>query len=259
MDRTYIEKQHIVARYLSGDLTVREAREFEKYCAENPDMLNSLPIPVRVKAKMARKPGAEPISEIGNGEFDPTATATSIDAASLDDDDDDEPSTSGFRGMPADTRRWVVVLSVLLAVALAGGGALWVRAKGLEKQLASAQKEVKALQIRPPGGMQEYRITPSASKPTAPTVSVGWPNPPQLIDLRINMSEGRYNTFLVTIDSVADGRAMQIRRVARDSNGEVRIGLNSSAFGQGEFDIKLEGYTWRGDTVPSGWIRLGLK
>jgi hypothetical protein len=54
MDRTYIESQHIVPRYLSGDLTVREAREFERYCQENPDMLNSLPIPVRVKAKMAR-------------------------------------------------------------------------------------------------------------------------------------------------------------------------------------------------------------
>jgi hypothetical protein len=257
MDRTYIEKQHIVARYLSGDLTVREAREFEKYCAENPDMLNSLPIPVRVKAKMARKPGAEPIAEI-TGEFDPTATATSIDAADLDDDDDDS-SSSGFRGMPADTRRWVVILGVLLAVSVAGAGATWMRANKLEKQLVAAQKEVKALQIRAPGGMQEYRVTPSATKPSAPTVSVGWPNPPQLIDLRINMSDGKYNTFLITIDSVADGRAMQIRRVARDSNGEVRIGLNSSAFGQGEFDIKLEGYTWRGDTVAAGWIRLGLK
>jgi len=57
MDRTYIESQHIVQRYLSGDLSVREAREFEKYCAEHPDVLNSLPIPARVKAKMARKPG----------------------------------------------------------------------------------------------------------------------------------------------------------------------------------------------------------
>ncbi len=31
MDRTYIESQQIVARYLSGDLSVREARQFEKY------------------------------------------------------------------------------------------------------------------------------------------------------------------------------------------------------------------------------------
>jgi hypothetical protein len=129
----------------------------------------------------------------------------------------------------------------------------------LEKQLAVAQRAVKSLQIRPPGGMQEYRVKPSGTKPSAPTVNVGWPDPPQLIDLRIDMSEGKYNTFLLTIDSVSDGRAIQIRRVARDSNGEVRVGLNSSAFGQGEYDLKLEGYTWRGETVTAGWIRLGLK
>jgi hypothetical protein len=257
MDRTYIESQHIVSRYLSGDLTVREAREFEKHCQENPDMLNSLPIPVRVKAKMARKPGAE----LTASDFDPTATDTAIMAAGLDnkDDDDDESDSGGYRGSPTESRLWTVVFGVLLAVAVAGAGALWIRVGALEKQLTVSQRAVKALQLQPPGGVQEYRVKPSTTKPKSPTVNVGWPNPPQLLDLRIDMSEGKYNTFLLTIDSASDGRAIQIRRVARDSNGEVRIALNSSAFGQGEYDIKLEGYTWRGDTVAAGWIRLGLK
>src|SRR5262245_11546250 len=57
MDRTYIESQQIVARYLSGDLTVREARQFEKYCLDNPDWVRELPIPMNLKAKMVRKPG----------------------------------------------------------------------------------------------------------------------------------------------------------------------------------------------------------
>jgi hypothetical protein len=257
MDRTYIESQHIVSRYLSGDLTVREAREFEKHCQENPDMLNSLPIPVRVKAKMARKPGAE----LDASGFDPTATDSAILAAGLQekDDDDNDDDSSDARGRPADGRRWTVLLGVLLAVAVVGAGALWVRAGALEKQLAVAKTAVKSLQLRPPGGLQEFHVRPVSTKPSSPTVNVGWPDPPQIIDLRIDMSEGKYNTFLITIDSVSDGRALQFRRVARDSNGEVRIGLNSSAFGQGEYDVKLEGYTWRGETVPSGWIRLGLK
>jgi hypothetical protein len=255
MDRTYIESQRIVPRYLSGDLTVREAREFERYCQENPDMLNSLPIPVRVKAKMARKPG----DELDSSDFDPTATNAAIDAAGLDDDDDDEPARGGFRGLPSESRRWTVVLGVLLAVSVAGAGALWVRLGALEKQLAASQRAAKSLQIRPPGGVQEHRVKPTATKANAPTVNVGWPDPPQIIDLRLDMSEGRYNTFLLTIDSVSEGRAIQIRRVARDSNGEVRIGLNSSAFGQGDYELKLEGYTWRGETVAAGWVRLALK
>jgi hypothetical protein len=182
-------------------------------------------------------------------------------AAGLDDkdDDDDESDSRGYRGSAGGSSRWTVVLGVLLAVAVAGAGALWVRVSALEKQLTGSQQAVKSLQIQPPGTIQEYRVKPTSTKPKAPTVNVGWPNPPQLLDLRIDMSEGKYNTFLLTIDSVSEGRAIQIRRVARDSNGEVRIGLNSSAFGKGEYDLKLEGYTWRGDTVAAGWIRLGLK
>jgi hypothetical protein len=196
-----------------------------------------------------------------SSDFDPSATNAAIAAAGLneDDDDDDEPARGGVRGLPSESRRWTVVLGVLLAVAVAGAGALWVRVGALEKNLVAAQRSVKSLQIRPPSSVQEYRVKPASSKPSAPTVSVGWPDPPKIIDLRIDMSEGKYNTFLLTLDSVADGRAIQIRRVARDSNGEVRIGLNSSAFGQGDYDLKLEGYTWRGDTVAAGWIRLGLK
>jgi len=256
MDRTYIESQHIVERYLSGDLTVREAREFEKYCAQNPDVLNSLPIPVRVKTKMARKPGAE----LNADDFDPLATDSSIVAAGLDkDDDDDEPASSGFRGATTESRRWTFVLGVALAVVAVGAGVLYFRASEFEKQLKGLQHAGKSLQLRAPGGMREIRVNPSTAKPSAPTVNVGWLDPPQLLELRVNMSEGKYNTFLVTIDSVSDGRAMQIRRMARDSNGELRIGLNSSAFGQGDYDVKIEGYTWRGDTVPAGWVRLGLK
>ena len=56
MDRNYIESEHIVDRYLSGDLTVREAREFEKYCLDHPDVLKSMPIPVRLKARLSRRP-----------------------------------------------------------------------------------------------------------------------------------------------------------------------------------------------------------
>ena len=43
MDRKYIENEHIVDRYLSGELTVREAREFEQFCLDHPQFLTSLP------------------------------------------------------------------------------------------------------------------------------------------------------------------------------------------------------------------------
>jgi hypothetical protein len=211
MDRTYIKSQHIVERYLSGDLTVREAREFEKFCRENPDILNTLPIPVRVKAKLAGRA----VADLDDGGFDPTATNTSINAAGLDDEEDDEePKVTGFKGMPQEARRLAFILGAIALVAVTATGVLWVKASTLEKQLQTAQRVAKATQLRAPGSVQEYRVRPTEAKPTAATVFIGSPNPPQLVDLHIDMAESRYNTFLITIENVASGRVMEIQRVA---------------------------------------------
>ena len=52
MDRAQIQSERIVERYLSGDLTMRLAREFEQFCREHPDVLNALPIPARIKSQL---------------------------------------------------------------------------------------------------------------------------------------------------------------------------------------------------------------
>jgi hypothetical protein len=257
MDRTYIESQKIVARYLSGDLSVREARQFEKYCLEHPDLLNSLPIPVRVKTRMARKPGGELDTD------DNALSDTSVTAAGLDDsaaDDDDRPANPrAWRGGADASRRIVWVLGLALASSVAIMLFSMFSAKDTEKALRAELRAAKAVQLRAAGNVRTVRVTPGKSATGAATVSVGVPDPPQWVELVVDMSEGKYNTFLVTLDDVKRGRVMQVRRVARDSNGEVRVSLNSSAFGTGDYDLKLEGYTWRGETVPMGWIKIDMR
>ena len=220
MDRTYIESQQIVARYLSGDLTVREARQFEKYCLDNPDWVKTQPIPVRLKAKMIRKPG----EELDANDLESMPSNTAIEAAQLDadEDDDDESTATGFGALQPVAQRWIKLLSVMLILAIAGVAGAIMYANSISKQLSTTQKTAKEYRLRAPGSTREYRVKPSEAKPNGPTVNIGWPESPQLIDLRINMSEGRYNTFLITITSLSEGHIMQIRRVARDTNGEVR-------------------------------------
>jgi len=257
MDRTYIESQQIVARYLSGDLSVREARQFEKYCLENPDWVKTQPIPVRLKAKMIRKPG----EELDAADLESMPSNAAIEAAELDNDDDvdDSPSEMEYGALQPKAKRWIKLLSVMLIFSLAGSVGAILYAKSISSQLTSNQNATKQFHLRAPGSAQEYRVKPTTAKPSSATLNIGWPDSPKWLALRVDMSEGRYNTFLISIDSATDGRVMQIRRVARDSNGEVRIDLNSSSFGPGDYDVKLDGYTWRGDTVPMGWIRLGMK
>lgn len=260
MDRTYIESQHIVARYLSGDLTVREARQFEKYCLENPDWVKTQPIPVRLKAKMIRKPGEELTAE----DLETMPSNLAIEAARLDEDADDDDAdtttaTAGFGALQPKAQRWIKALVILLVLAIVSLIGALLYADSLSEKLTATQRTQKEYRLRAPGSTREYRVTPVRAQPTSPTIHVGWPESPVLMELRIDMAEGRYNTFFITVSSVTEGHVMQIRRIARDSNGEVRLNLNSSAFGPGEYDLEIEGVTWRGDTVPIGWIRLGMK
>jgi hypothetical protein len=66
----------------------------------------------------------------------------------------------------------------------------------------------------------------------------------------------RYREFAVTIDKTDQGRMMVLQRLLPDSNGDLRIALNSSAFGPGEYRLRLQGYTWRGQRVDVGWARV---
>ncbi len=64
---------------------------------------------------------------------------------------------------------------------------------------------------------------------------------------------------MIRIEKVDEGLVMQLRRVARDSNRELRLALNSSAFGPGDYLLKIDGYNWRGQTEAVGWVRISLQ
>jgi hypothetical protein len=260
MDRNYIESEHIVERYLAGELTVREAREFEKYCLEHPQFLNALPIPVRLKARLARRPLDE--SETGIFQAIPSsATHAAVDATEQGFDREEEAAQWRASSAPSGGVSRVMAFTLLFALIGAIGGvvAYGVYANSLAKQLRDMKRNLQSTQMQAPGGVQTYRLQLSRTKPAAATVAVGWPTPPQLMDIYVDAAEGKYNTFQITIDKVDGGRVMQIRRIARDSNKELRFALNSSAFGPGDYLLKFDGYTWRGQPEEIGWVRLGLQ
>ena len=68
--------------------------------------------------------------------------------------------------------------------------------------------------------------------------------------------QSQYPAFALVVDKVDHGRVMVIERMTPDSNRDLRLALNSSAFGPGEYRIRVQGYTWRGQRVDVGWVRL---
>ena len=258
MDRKYIEAEHIVERYLSGDLTVREAREFEQYCLDHPDALRSMPIPVRLKARLGRRPAQD--SETGVFKAIPssaTHAALEVSDEGIDVEEEQRRFTraQGFGGSRA------VFIGLVLALIAAVGGviAYAVQANSLSKQIRTVERAALAGQMQAAASRQTYRVQPVRGKPAQPTLNLGWMSPPQWMDVYVDVSEGKYSQFLITIDKIDGGMVMQLRRVARDSNRELRFGLNSSAFGPGDFFVRIEGYNWRGQTEEVGWLRINLK
>jgi hypothetical protein len=260
MDRNYIENERIVDRYLAGELTVREAREFEKYCLEHPQFLNALPIPVRLKARLSRQPLED--SETGIFQAIPSSTTHAALRATEEEDFDEDAQESWQKASaPRAGVSRPIVYALAVALIAAIGGIVWygMRVSSLEKDLRETKRTAQSLQMQAPGSVQTYRLQLSRTKPASPTVAIGWPNPPQLMDIIVDVTEGRYSTFQITIDKLDGGRVMQIRRIARDSNKDLRFALNSSAFGPGDYLLKFDGYNWRGQTEEVGWVMLGMK
>jgi hypothetical protein len=258
MDRKYIEAEHIVDRYLSGDLTVREAREFEQYCLDHPDALRAMPIPVRLKARLARRPAQD--SETGVFKAIPSsATHAAIEAS--DEGFDVEEEERQYSRMPAAGGNRTVLIGLVFALlaAVAGVIAYGVQSNSLSKQVRTLQRAAQETQMQAAGSTRVYRTQLVRGKPAAPTLNVGWMMPPQWMDVYVDVSEGKYNQFMITIEKVDSGLVMQLRRVARDSNRELRFTLNSSAFGPGSYLVRVDGYNWRGQTESVGWMMLGLE
>jgi hypothetical protein len=258
MDRKYIEAEHIVDRYLSGDLTVREAREFEQYCLDHPDALKAMPIPVRLKARLSRKPTLD--SETGVFKAIPSSATKAAMEASEEGFDVEEEKRELSRGQGFGANRPVTIgLVFALIASVAGVIAYAVQANSLSEKIKTMERTARATQMQAPGGTQTYRTQPVRGKPSQPTLDIGWLQPPQWMDVYVDVSERKYNQFMITVEKIDGGLVMQLRRVARDSNRELRFTLNSSAFGPGNFLVRIDGYNWRGQTENVGWLMLGLQ
>ena len=157
-------------------------------------------------------------------------------------------------------RAFVVTLAAALLLLLALTIAARMASHRDRGLAAAAANEVRSLTLRPATQVRAVRITPNPqSWSAAPDATVSWPEPPELLELYLPVAYSDFRVFAITIDKVDVGRVLDVQRVSTDSNRELRLAVNSSAFGPGEYRIRLQGHTWRGDRVDAGWVRLVVK
>ena len=154
-------------------------------------------------------------------------------------------------------RAFVIALACALLPLLALTIAARIESHRDRERAAQATHSAQTLTLRPASQLRAVRITPNPrSWSASPDASIAWPEPPELLDLYLPVAYSDFKVFAITVDKVDVGRVLDLQRVSTDSNRELRLTLNSSAFGPGEYRIRLQGYTWRGQRVDAGWVRL---
>lgn len=106
--------------------------------------------------------------------------------------------------------------------------------------------------LRPPSTSRTVRV--DLDSPA--TVGLGGGDLPERVELRIAARSNRFNVFRVAIVRDDGTEILQVDRLQRDTNGELRLALNSSLLPPGGYVLRVEGFTWRGETAPVGRLSI---
>lgn len=227
MDAAFIQQNQIIERYLMGRLPLKGAQDFERFCRENPDTVTQLGLPDRINAALRL----------------------------LDASGQPEPWTQ--KPLPRWQRPEVIIgLAALAAVLLV---ATLVLASSVQKKSArilTQQQELQQQPLLPVQSTRSITIKPSRQGPPGRSAATIGGSRAELADLKLDMSWSAYQNFRITIDRLNAGRYAELGNVARDSNGNLRIALNSSALGPGDYAVTIEGLDKWGKPVPQGWTRF---
>jgi len=231
MDRDFIARNQIVERYLSGRLPLKGATDFENFCKENPKVLDELGLPERVNAGLRLLEAS--------GKPEPW-----------------QEKSPRFWSRPQ------FVLGLVAAVVLLGV-ALAITASNVsikEQKIARLEKQASERPLEPATTTRVIRLVPShEAASNTPAVTIGGGGAAQLVDFKIDETRSAYKTFRVTIDRIDQGRVAVLHNLVKDSNGHLRIALNSSALGPGNYQLAIEGLSWRGDPEPDSWVTIGIQ
>jgi hypothetical protein len=229
MDRDFIARNQIVERYFANKLPTKGVLDFERYCRENPEILDELHVAERVCAGVRLM-------------------------------------EAGGMSLPWEVRekRFWEKLPAIIALALVAIGAS-ATALTYHSLHSTAQAAISALRSRlATQPLDPIKSTRSVKvdlyregQPAAAALTVASTRA-ELADLKLQLGWSAFAHFRVTIDRVGQGRALVLNGLQRDSNGEVRIGINTSLFGPGDYQFQIEGVSQRGEYSPQGWTTINF-
>jgi hypothetical protein len=127
-----------------------------------------------------------------------------------------------------------------------------------DHSIAALQRQVAVQALDPAKSTRTITLIPNRTAPSLRSlITIGGPQA-EMADLKIDVSWSAFTAFRVTVDRVNQGRVAVLHNVLRDSNGVLHLGLNSSALGPGDYQLSIDGLTWRGEPVPQAWASIAI-
>jgi hypothetical protein len=229
MDATFIEQNQIIERYLAGRLPLKGAQDFERFCKENPEVLTRLGMADRIHMGLRL-----------------------MDASG-------QPEPWAEKKIPFYQNPLVIAgLAGLAGTALIAALMLLVSNNDKARQIVVLKDEIRQQPLLPARSTRSLIVKPSRTGPLSGSMVTIGGSDTEMADFKYDVSWSNYSNFRVTIDRVDQGRVVMLTNLARDSNGHLRIAMNSSAVGPGQYQVMLEGLDWRGTPVPQAWASFAV-
>ena len=230
-DRKFIEDHQLLERYLENKLPFKGARDLENWCRAHPEYLDELKLSERAQ------------------------TSLKLLEAS---------------GRPLDLREpkppWWKTIYVLIGVgaatflSLVAFWSLFGKYALLRGQLDDTRTQMRQGSLVQPAIESSVHITPDRAQGIDKARIVVSRSAPQLMDLHVDLNyTNKLTQFRMFVDKKDQGRALVLNNLLKDSNGELRMTLNSTGLAAGIYNLRIEALPFRGSPIELGWLILEVR
>jgi hypothetical protein len=230
-DRKFIEEHKLIERYLENKLPFKGARDLENWCRAHPDYLNELNMSERAQTSLKLL----------------EASGQSVDLR--------EPKPRWWK-----TTYVLIGLCVVAGLSLIAFWAVLGKYVLLRGELDDTRTLMNQGSLVQPATSRELRVSPDRAPGIDRARIVVARAAPQLMDVHVDLGyTDKLVQFRLFVDKKDQGRALILNNLLKDSNGELRVTLNSTGLAAGIYNIRIEALPFRGSPVPIGWLILDVR
>jgi hypothetical protein len=230
-DRKFIEDHKLIESYLENKLPFKGARDLENWCRAHPDYLNELKLSERAQTSLKLL----------------EASGQPLDLR--------EPQPPWWK-----TIHVLIGLGVVAALSLIAFWAVLGKYVLLRGELEDTRTLMNQGSLVQPATSREVRVSPDRVPGVDHARIVVTRAAPQLMDVHIDLGyTNKLAQFRMFVDKKDQGRALILNDLLKDSNGELRMTLNSTGLSVGIYNVRIEALPFRGSPIPIGWLILDVR